>query len=197
MSTEPISTEPVTTRPLLAPFASRNPWLIIILGILEIILGAVMLFTPFLSGLVAMWVGGFIFLFLAALMVVQLFSSGSKTGMLWNILSIILLIIVGIYMLNQSVAALGAWTLVIGVYILVAGIFRLVMAFRLKGSRGFGWALFNGIISIILGLMITFGWPQSSIWFIGTLVGIEFIITGWTMIALGIAGNKLKKDLKA
>lgn len=197
MNTEPISTEPVTNSPVLSPFANRYPWLIIILGVLEIILGAVMIFTPFLSGLVAMWVGGFIFLFLAALMVVQLFSSSSRTGMLWSILSIILLIIVGIYMLNQSVAALGAWTLVIGVYILVAGAFRLAMAFRLRGNRGFGWALFNGIISIILGLMIVFGWPRSSIWFIGTLVGIEFIITGWTMIALGMAGNKIKKDLKA
>lgn len=170
-------------------FACKAPWLLIVIGILELILGAFMIFFPMLTGLVTMWVGGFLFLALAILGIIQLFTNRRKSGLFWSILNIILLLILGYYMVTESAAALGTWTLVLGIYILVMGFFRLGMAFSLRKRKGFGWALFSAIISVALGAMITFGWPASSFIFIGTLVGIEFIITGWTMIMLGVAGR--------
>jgi uncharacterized membrane protein HdeD (DUF308 family) len=36
----------------------------------------------------------------------------------------------------------------------------------------------DGIISLVLAGLISFGWPSSSFWAIGTLVGISFLFSG-------------------
>jgi uncharacterized membrane protein HdeD (DUF308 family) len=48
-----------------------------------------------------------------------------------------------------------------------------------------GWTAFSGIVAVIVGFMLISQLPTSSLWFIGFLVGIEFIFNGIALIALG------------
>ena len=41
-----------------------------------------------------------------------------------------------------------------------------------------GWVLFDGIITLILGFLIWAHWPSSSVWVIGTLIGVSLIFSG-------------------
>ena len=67
---------------------------------------------------------------------------------------------------------------------------RIAIAFQMRPAGGWGWMLFGGILSAILGFLIWNQWPLSGFWAVGTLVGIQFIFSGWSMIAVGMAAKK-------
>jgi hypothetical protein len=52
------------------------------------------------------------------------------------------------------------------------------------------WILFDGIVTLLLGLMIGFSWPSASAWAIGTIVGINFLFSGVTRLAHAGAPGK-------
>jgi uncharacterized membrane protein HdeD (DUF308 family) len=49
----------------------------------------------------------------------------------------------------------------------------------------------DGIITLILGLLVWRQWPSSSLWVIGTLVGISMIFTGTTRLMISLAARRL------
>ena len=67
------------------------------------------------------------------------------------------------------------------------GIFRLIMAFSLKSSSGWGWLVFAGVASLLLGIIILAQWPISGLWFIGLFIAIEMIMTGWSFMAVALS----------
>ena len=78
---------------------------------------------------------------------------------------------------------------VIAIGIILAGIFRVVMAIQHRGLPNWGWPLFTGIISILLGLTIAAKWPVSGLFVIGLFVAIELIIHGWSYLFLALAAK--------
>ena len=64
---------------------------------------------------------------------------------------------------------------------MIDGIWSLVAGFRWRPSEGWGWMVFSGIVSIILGVMIWRQFPVSALWLVGVLVGIRLLFTGLTM----------------
>jgi uncharacterized membrane protein HdeD (DUF308 family) len=49
----------------------------------------------------------------------------------------------------------------------------------------------NGIITLLLGGLIWFHWPSSTVWAIGILVGVNLLMTGITRLMFGLAIRKL------
>lgn len=170
-----------------------KPWILTTIGLIEIIVGFLILLQPLFAGLISIWIAGWFFLFMAGMQLFQLF--GSRThGILWSIISLLLYTGVGIYMISEPGNAMGWWTLALGIYILVSGIFRLALALQFRGSPGSGIAIFNGVITTLLGAIVTFTWPGSSIWVIGTVVAVELLMTGWTMLYLSTIAGKVKDE---
>ena len=62
----------------------------------------------------------------------------------------------------------------------VDGISTLFYGFRLRPQPGSGWLLFDGLVSLVLGILIWSHWPMSSVWFIGTLIGIRLVPVSYT-----------------
>jgi uncharacterized membrane protein HdeD (DUF308 family) len=50
-----------------------------------------------------------------------------------------------------------------------------------------GRVLFDAVVTLILAILIWSQWPSSSLWFIGTLVGISLIFSGISRISLASA----------
>ena len=48
-------------------------------------------------------------------------------------------------------------------------------------------------ITLILGLMVIFGWPESTAWFVGTLIAVELIFSGWTLLLYAFSGNSARR----
>jgi membrane protein HdeD len=104
---------------------------------------------------------------------------GFWIGMLGGILALI----AGVVFLRNPGAALVALSLAIGAVMLINGITRLAAAVQHPDAR---LALaFSGVLSLILGILILSQWPTSALWLIGTLLGIQLIVDGATMILIG------------
>jgi uncharacterized membrane protein HdeD (DUF308 family) len=66
---------------------------------------------------------------------------------------------------------------------------------RTRKSRMSGWLLFDGMITLIPGVMIWRHWPTGSLWVIGTLVGINMIMTGTTRLMLTLAVRRVMREV--
>jgi len=105
----------------------------------------------------------------------------------------VLTIILGAYMLSNVGEALASLTLFIAIYFVVEGITEVIAAFQLKPASGWGWALFSGVITVLLGAMIWNQFPLSGAWAIGTLVGIKLLFSGWSLLIFGMAARSAAK----
>jgi uncharacterized membrane protein HdeD (DUF308 family) len=175
----------------LANAVKKDSTVLIVLGILTVILGVLAMMAPLLTGVtVALMLG---FLLIAAGIMRTIFAFKAQSwgkGILAFVLGLLTLL-VGLYMVFRPGAALATLTLVLAAYFFVDGIFEIFEAFDLKPLKGWGWMLFGGIVSIILGIMIWRGWPASSMWLVGILVGIKLIFAGWAMVGIGSAGRSI------
>lgn len=161
-----------------------NPWVTGLLAVAELVLGFLLLGFPFVVGASAVWVCGFV-LFVAG--AVRLVQSVLRPGQrLWNLLAAVVYLALGVLMVQMPVFSLEIGTLGIGIALLTAGGLRLLMAAVLRG-RGTSWRVFNGLISLILGGMVVWGWPSSSLWLLGSVIAIEMIFSGWTLLFLALA----------
>ena len=94
-------------------------------------------------------------------------------------------ILCGMLMIAHPLFNLKFMALLLAVFFIMEGIMSIMMALQMKGINGGGWTLFGGVMSLILGVLIWAQWPLSGAWAVGILVGIRFLCTGWSMIAVG------------
>jgi uncharacterized membrane protein HdeD (DUF308 family) len=82
---------------------------------------------------------------------------------------------------------IAALTLALIAFFIAQGVIGIVAWFRTRESGASGWLLFESAITLLLGLMIWRHWPSGSLWVIGTLVGINMIMSGTTRLMLALA----------
>ena len=162
-----------------------RPWVVGVLAVLELLLGFILLSFPFLLGASAVWVGGFVLAVAGLIRLIQGITRSEDRW--WNLLAALLYLVVGVFTVLMPLLSLEWWTLLIGCAILSAGIIRAGVAISLWNTPGRFWRCFNAIISLVLGVMIIWSWPESSAWLIGTLIAVEMIFSGWTLMFLALA----------
>ncbi len=162
-----------------------SPWWVAILALLELVLGFILLSFPALLGASAIWVAGFVLIAVALMRLIEVFTVPGKR--LWNLLAFAVYLVIGLLMIFRTGASLEVWTLAIGLALLIGGALRLGVAISLTRQPGSAWRYFNAIVSLILGAMVCWGWPESSLWLIGTLIAVEMIFSGWTLLFLALA----------
>ena len=179
-----------TQGPVVKAARAFSGWLIVA-AILFIVLGAFAVIEPYVAGLGVALLVGWLLIFGGVSHFVSAFEGGGAKRVIFQILAGVLFVVGGYYMVTHPLLALGSLTLLLAALILAAGVCEIVTYFRLKGEQASGWMLFNGIVALILGALIWLHWPSSSVWAIGTLVGVNLMITGFSRLMLGTAARKL------
>ncbi len=162
-----------------------SPWWVAVLALLELVLGFVLLSFPALLGASAIWVAGFVLVAVALMRLAEVFTVRGKR--LWNLLAFCVYLVLGLLMILWTGFSLEAWTLAIGLALLIGGILRFCVAVSLTRQPGSAWRYFNALVTLILGVLVCWGWPESSLWLIGTLIAVEMIFSGWTLLFLALA----------
>ncbi len=163
----------------------KNARLAVIMGIIMVICGVLALGSPLAAGVyvtifvgIMLAVGGIAQCFLA-------FSAGAfGKGLLIFIVGA-LTAVAGFYLFNQPLEGLASITLLLAIYFVVTGIFELVSAFQIRPADGWGWMLFNAIVTLLLGIMIWRQFSFSGAWAVGILFGVKLILSGWSLIFIG------------
>jgi uncharacterized membrane protein HdeD (DUF308 family) len=109
---------------------------------------------------------------------------------LWKFVVALLYLVVGGYLLFHPLLGAAALTLMLAVFFVIEGATDMVTYFRIRKVPGAGWIFFDGIVTLILGLLVWRHWPSSSLWVIGALVGISLISTGVTRLMIGLAARR-------
>ena len=175
--------------------ARKNAGWLVFFGVLEVVTGLLSIVSPFLAGLaVAVMIGVAILISGVARLVGSFlagsFGAGALT-FLWGLIAAA----IGFYMVVRPIVGLASITLVVAMALFVDGITRIVLAFKLKPVSGWGWMLAGGILSIVFAMMIGWQFPASSLWVVGTLVGISLLSAGFTTITLAGAARKAAKSV--
>ncbi len=68
-----------------------------------------------------------------------------------------------------------------------------MLAFMLRPLPGSGWLLVDGIVTVAIAALIWRGWPATSAWVVGTLVGVSIFFTGLTRLMISLAVRHLTK----
>lgn len=163
----------------------------IAVAVLFILLGILAIAEPAVASLAVALLVGWLLLIGAVAHLVTAFGGGGAGRVVWQILVAIVYAIGGIYFLTHPGIAVGTLTLLLAGVILAEGVFEAIAYFKWRGQEGSGWMLWNAIITLLLGGLIWFHWPSSSVWAIGTLVGVNLLMTGFTRLMLGMAARKL------
>jgi uncharacterized membrane protein HdeD (DUF308 family) len=163
-------------------------WLLA-MGIISVVLGTIGLGMTFALTMASVLFFGVLILIDGGLQFFQAFKCKGWKGMIWHIIIALLYVVAGIVIVKNPLAASAVLTLVLAWTIIAVGVARSVMAFQHRGMGGWGWSLFGGIISILLGIMILARWPASGMWIIGLFVAIELIFNGWSQIMLALAAK--------
>ena len=166
----------------------RNWGWLLGLGILFVVLGFIGLGMTIGLTLISIVFLGVLFIIAGVAQIADVCKSHHWKGIVGHALIAVLYIMGGGLIIYDPVLASVIITALIAWILIIIGVTRLIMAIVLRHAAGWGWLVFAGLISIILGVLILMQWPFSALWIIGMFVAIELIVNGWTyiFIALGM-----------
>jgi len=177
-----------------AEHAKKNAGMIVILGIVTVIAGFLAVVMPWASGVGVTMIVGFALIFGGVARLIAAFHAGSFGRGTLAFIGGALCVLGGAIMMARPGVGLAVLTLMIGAYLLVDGIFGAVLAFHVRPEKGWGMMLFSAALSVLLGFFLLSEWPLTGLWAIGTLVGINLLFAGFSMISVGSAARKLVKQ---
>ena len=165
------------------------------LSVLMILAGFLAIAVPQAAGITVSLLVAWLLVFSGVAHLVFAWHTRTTGGMVWELLMGILYVFVGAYLLFRPVAGLASLTLALAIYLFAEGVLELILGFKLRPMAGSGWLLFDGIITLILGVMIWRTWPSSTEWVIGTLVGISMLFSGVSRLMLSLTARRLVAKL--
>ena len=181
----------VTTPLLMEVEALRRGWgWLLALGIAMIALGIVALLLIPVATVAAVMVLGWVMVISGVVEAIHAFRMRGWGGTFLHLVAGILGVLIGLLIVTHPVAGALAWTLLFAAFFTVMGIFRIVAASRLKFPN-WGWAVFDGVVTLLLGIMVWLAWPWSGFWFLGLAVGISLLLRGWSYVMFALAIRKL------
>jgi uncharacterized membrane protein HdeD (DUF308 family) len=160
-------------------------WWFLALGLLLVIGGIVALAYPFASSVGVVFVLGAILIIGGVATVIGAFWAGKWSAFFLQLLVGILYVMAGMVIRDVPLESAALLTLFIAASFVVVGVFRIVVALVERFPQ-WGWALLNGVVTMIVGLIIYDNFPSSALWVIGLLVGLELLFNGWTWIMLSL-----------
>ncbi len=152
----------------------------------------------------------FIFLGITAIVIPQVFTMGIALSLGWLLLaggtahvvrairmikmsgfslwlvSGLLQAAIGYFLVTQPVTGLMALTLSMLILFAMEGIIKTCLALMIRPLAYWGSVLFSGISSLVLAMVVWIGWPGTTIWILGLLLGINMIFLGGSLLNIGL-----------
>jgi uncharacterized membrane protein HdeD (DUF308 family) len=169
--------------------ALRPRWgWILALGVISVIAGVIALASDVFATATAVYIIGFMMLFTGAAEIVAAFNAKDWSHrILWLLLGA-LYVFACIICLQNPFAAATILTLLLGFALVIGGLVRIFLATRMRQGTPWGWVVFSGLISVLLGAIIVAHWPVSSFFVLGIFLGVDliFIGSGWIAVAMAL-----------
>ena len=178
----------------LQKIAKRVSGFSIVVSILLIICGVLAILLPIEMSFGVVIVISWLLMISGVVQFVHAFRSAGVGHTLWKATVAIIYFVTGLYFRLNPGLGIAALTLALIAFFVAQGLIDIICFFGTRKSGISGWLLLDGVITLILGLMVWRHWPSGSLWAVGTLVGINMIMTGTTRLMLSV---KVRRAMKA
>jgi uncharacterized membrane protein HdeD (DUF308 family) len=169
----------------------RHKWgWFLTLGIIMLLLGTVAFIITPAATIGTVLVLGWLIVISGVVEAIHAFRMRKWGGIFLHFVGGILGVLIGLLIVTHPVAGALAWTLLFASFFTVIGIFRTVAAIQLKFPN-WGWAAFDGVVTLGLGILLWAEWPWSGFWFMGVAVGVSLILRGWAYVMFAFALHSL------
>jgi uncharacterized membrane protein HdeD (DUF308 family) len=166
---------------------ARGKWgWFVALGILFVVLGFGALSNLLLATIATIFYIGVLMIVAGAFQIVHAFRVKDWRGFfLWGLGGFFYAAAGTTIVLDPTIASI-VLTLILAVFTIASGFMRLLLSFRAREDRGWGWLFASGLLTAIAGLAFLLGWPLNSLWLLGLLLSVDLVFQGCTLIGLGL-----------
>jgi uncharacterized membrane protein HdeD (DUF308 family) len=160
-------------------------------GIILVILGIAAIALPPIATLAFTIIIGWVFLISGVVGLFTTFWARHVPGFWWSLISAIIGIAAGVVLLLWPITGTLSLTLVLIAFFFIEGIVSIMYAIEHRNqlTGRWGWMLVSGIIDLILAGIIFAGLPETAVWALGLLVGINMLFGGAALIAMALAAR--------
>src|SRR5271169_5150236 len=173
----------MSTQSLTQDVKKRSGWSIF-MGVLTAALGLFLIAYPLATATMTTILLGGVLIFVGIAKFVFALHSHTPGNFFLKILSGALYGIAGIALAFFPLQGVEVLTGLLGTLLLVQAGLLTTTAFQIKPLDGWGWFLADAAASFFMGILILAKWPSSSVWAIGTLVGVAVLIGGISRIMI-------------
>jgi uncharacterized membrane protein HdeD (DUF308 family) len=175
--------------------AGKNAGLIVVLGVLTATAGFLAMGSPLASGLTVVVFLGIAMTIAGVARTIGAFSAGSFGQGTLAFIGAIITFVAGLMLAARPGIGLEALTLMLRGYLLIDSMSSAILSFRLRPESGWGFMFFSAIVGVLMGFLLLREWPLSGLWAIGTLVGVNLVINGFSLISVGSAARRAARKL--
>jgi len=154
----------------------------IVTALLLLVAGAASIVFPFLSAAAVTLVFGAVAMAAGVSQLLRFGAASDLGAKLFRLLSALLYVVGGLFVLLFPVDSTFSITLFLGVLLVVEGVMELAAAAAAAGPAR-SLVLLDGIITCLLGGMVLAEWPSDTVWVIGTLFGMALLFSAFRMFA--------------
>jgi uncharacterized membrane protein HdeD (DUF308 family) len=129
---------------------------------------------------------GWVLVFAGTVMGVHAYDERSERRTGSRALTAVLTLAVGVFLLVAPLTGTLTLTFMLAVWFFALGVTELMSTWAMRGVRGSAFVGFNGVLSLVLGVLIVADLPSSAGWATGLLVGISLLL--WGVRAFVVAG---------
>jgi len=157
----------------------------LVFGILLMILGVACVAKAQTATTFSILALGWVLAISGVLWLVNSFYAFSWHGFFLYLLNAIIRGVTGYLLIRHPDAGAQGVTMLLAALFIVGGLFRGVGASVIQFPR-WGWTVFSGLVSVVLGIYLLVSWPAATTYFIGLAIGIDLIFDGSALV--GFAG---------
>ena len=154
------------------------------IGILLIVLGFIGILVPVVVSVITAALTGWVLIAGGAFWAWHAYRHGASS-IDW--VKAVLLLFTGLLIVFKPLTGVASIALLLSLYLFMDAFASFSLADRTRVRSVHGWMIFNGIVDIVLGVFFLIGWPASSLWMVGTFVGISLLFDGWALAMIGWA----------
>ncbi len=176
--------------------ARKHWWMFTLLGVLLVLGGIVAITYPCVSSVGAVMVLGIILIVSGVFTIIGAFWAGKWSALFLQLLVGILYVMVGMAVRDSPLESTALMTMFMAAFFIVVGAFRIIVSVVERFPQ-WGWALINGVVTLLVGLIIYDSFPSSALWVIGLLVGLELLFNGWTWIMLSLVIRQIPESVES
>lgn len=169
----------------------------IVLGSLLIAVGALSLLFPLIAAYSFNLVVGATLFAGGILTLIHAFRLRGWGGFAVQVLLGLLYVGGGIIFILNPFAGLITLSIMLGAFFTADGVARILLAIRVRPQRAWWLFLITGLLSVVLGVLVLLGLPSGwSVAFLGIVVGVNMILTGFSFVCCTGADSEAPGTLR-